>query len=236
MKQFLFRRKKLILDLFCENDPLDGLTAPDKASNFIPKWWLQLEREVEVSWSMKPASTMRRCPGFLDYFSNSVVLPMWCDFVIDVGAAGTTEYQYQFADNTSFAQEHQSWQRGDFLPDTKYQHLKIKSPWAARTKEDVNWVVTQPIWCFTTPESVFVPPAVLNFKYQRGTHVNMFIPRKENEAHRLDIPAGHPLMALTPMTDRPVELRRQIVDAEEFRKITKEYKYFFCNNYVKTAR
>ena len=64
-----------------------GLTSieeclPQSAQKVIPDWWktvpyttLKLDRDSTIN----PKPTVKACPAIPEYFSQGIILPMWCD-------------------------------------------------------------------------------------------------------------------------------------------------------------
>jgi hypothetical protein len=236
---FLIKKSSIVVDFFTETHIVPGINAPDKAIKFLPQWWRELpgdQLQPKQPWEQVKGFTaslsLRKCPGFIDYFRSSIALPMWSDLVLSVEAEGSPHYTYQYADRKSSVMTHGASQRGAYLPETKYQHVKLINPWAARTKQNVQWVFSQPTWCFLEPQKVIVPSGVLCLKDQHELHVNMMVPRAVGETTVLNFAAGQPLAFLTPMSDVQVLVKHHQVDAQELKKLDSP-RLFFFGDYIK---
>jgi hypothetical protein len=236
---FLIKKANIVVDFFTETHIFPGINAPDKAIKFLPQWWRELpgdqlhpKQPWEQGGGFNAGTTLRKCPGFIDYFRSSIALPMWSDLVLSVEAEGSPHYTYQFSDRTSVAEAHRPQQRGAYLPETKYQHIKLVNPWAAKTKQNVQWVFSQPTWCFLEPQKIIIPSGVLCLKDQHGLHVNMMVPRAAGETTVLNFAAGQPLAFLTPMSDAQVLVKHHQVDAQEFGRLFMP-RLFFFGSYLK---
>lgn len=229
---FLFRKTPLVVDFFTDYLDMPGLTRPDMAVRFMPKWWLDLPKDAQSEGQLFSDITMRKCAGLIDYFSNSVVVPLWSDFVAEVGPVGSTDYRFQFADRRSAGLEHPPIQRGSYLPQTHYQHLKLDGQWLVRTKDEVKWAIGQPTWCFESPETVIIPPGVAEFKHQHHLNVSIFIPRPVEGTRKLFLSAGQPMVAMTPMADRKVVVKTHQVTKKELEQLQSK-PVFFSGDYLK---
>ncbi len=229
---FLIKPATITVDFFTSNAAIDGPTAPDMAAKFIPAWWRNLPKE-SASQSFGGGTSMKRCPGFVDYFRRSIMLPMWCELAVWVGEENNPNYRYQYADQKSSADCHPNTQRGEYLPEEKYQHLKLINPWRAKTKHNVNWVFSQPTWCFETPEQIVVPTGMLNLEEQHALHINLFIPRHAHEARTVILGAGQPMAALTPVSDKKVVIKRHQVSPQEIEALN-HARIFFFGDIMKT--
>lgn len=214
MKMFNpFKKKPLVLHFYTDRKDIFDLTKPIKASRAFPEWWKVLPKEVAGD-PINPTSTMKRCAGFTELYNNGFVVPMWSDLNVDVGPIGTTGARWCYSDPKAQAGHHPAEQRGAYLPDTHYQHLKLTCPWYVVCEEDVKWVYMQPIWNSDAPGEVVVPPAIIDFKYQHHVNVNVIFPRTaEPKMHRFEY--GQPMAHVIPMTERPIEYQYHLVSTEE---------------------
>jgi hypothetical protein len=229
---FLFRKTPLVVDFFTDYLDMPEVTRPDMAVRFMPEWWLNIPKNAQAEGQLFPDITMRKCAGFIDYFSNSVMVPLWSDFVVEVGPVGTVDYQFQFADRRSVGMEHPQVQRGAYLPPNQYQHMKLDGQWMVSTKDETKWVLSQPTWCFDSPENVIIPPGIAEFKHQHHLNVSMFIPRPTDGVRRILLGAGQPLLAMTPMTDKKVVVKTHQVTRHEMDKLNSKT-VFFSGDYLK---
>jgi hypothetical protein len=225
-----FRRPGVIhLDCFTDNIGAITYTKIEHSMKFIPDWWKQLDKIDPTN--MHPTGTMKSCQGFLDLFRKGIVLPLWSDLSVLLGESGTDEVFWQFADYTGSAGIHNAGQRGTYLPEEKYQHLKLTSPWLFTCKEDLHWVLHPISWCFDNPKAVIIPEGVVNFKWQYGTNVNMFFERKP-EKQRFLFEAGQPMLQFIPMSEKEIVIHNHFIEPEEMKKkigATKIHK--FRNHY-----
>lgn len=230
---FFFKKKEIVLDCFCSDEYLLRTQPVEKSTKFYPEWWKKLDNNVNGGkW---PSSTMKRCLGFTDYFTNSFTIPLWSDLAIKIDE--NRLFEWQFSDQKSTADVHPPEQRGEYLPESSYGHMKIHSPWAFKTKEDIMFSWSSPIWNFDLPDSIIIPPAIIKFYIQHQSHVNLFVNLKEQK--NLLIPFGQPMAQLLPMTERKVKLVRHLVDEKEIKRITSIQtpvtfinKYRSINNYL----
>jgi len=209
---FFFPKKKIVVDCLTHNVLASELYYPDKAINFYPDWWKSLAVSLKNPKNeFTDVATMKTCMGFTDYYQNSFILPLWSGLKIKTD--NENNFRWQFSDNQSRSEPHSLEQRKGFIEN--YSHLKLESPWLFKSKSDVYFSVTQPIWNFNNSPQVIIPPALLEFKYQNTTNINMFFPRTEGE---YVFEAGDPMMAFTPCTENNVEFKTHLLDEKEFAK------------------
>lgn len=227
---FFFKKKPIILDCYTSDSPVKNYAAPKYAAGVMPDWWKSLEKDIAIPEAASRMATIKRCTGVHMMVKSSLVLPMWCDFDLQLGPIGTTEYKYKFAGVPAKLVEHPPAQRGAYLPNANYQHLKIITPWRLKCRENIQWMISQATWSYEKPDEVFVPPAVVDFKYQCDVNVNAFFVRK-NYTHSMLIPYGQPLVYITPLSDRAVDIRTHLVSTEELDALTLGPRLKFVNNY-----
>jgi hypothetical protein len=207
---FFFRKKPLVLNCVTDRPEVATYAPIKKASAFYPDWWKRLPKELPGVSEASSLGTMKGCVGMRDLYQYGLMLPMWSDLLIEVGAVGNHAYKFQYSDLTSRAGHHGGEQRGTFAPEDDYQHIKLVSPWLFSCDEDVPFVWTEPTWDMESLMPHRILPAVTDFKYQKTTNVNFLVPRKPSEITSFTIPFGHPLVQITPLTDR--ELKINVVE------------------------
>ena len=79
------------------------------------------------------------------------------------------------------------------------------SPWIFSTKQEIKWSWIQNTWALNELKEFTIPPAVVDYKHNNFTHINMFIHKNTNKSKVL-INAGTPLINLVPMSDKKVKI------------------------------
>ena len=228
----IFLRRPGVIHLDCFTDRADVFTFSkvNHSKNFIPEWWKKLPKVDPIT--DHPYGTMKSCQGFIDLFRKGLIIPLWSDISILLGEIGSDEIFWQYADQTSSAGPHPTSQRGyEYLPGQNYQHLKLDSPWIFKTKVDLDWVVHGVTWCNYHPTTVIIPEGILNFKWQVGTNINMFLQRKP-EKQKILIEANQPLLQLIPMSEKEIVIHHHLISSDEMSLIGKKHKLSkFRNTY-----
>lgn len=215
---FLFKKKKLVINCFTDRQDVATYAPIKPAHVFYPDWWKRLPKTIPAPERIVDAASMKYCIGMRDLYQHGIILPMWCDFSMDIGAVGDTSYRYRFADQQSSVQVHAPDQRGDFATEDLYQHLKIQSPWRLQCDEDVPFVWMEPTWNMDDLFQYKVLPSVVEFKYQHASHINMLAPRKKQEMSNLLIPFNTPLVQIMPLAERELDVR-VIEDPKMFNRL-----------------
>lgn len=235
----LFRKQKVYMDAFTSRPEVHEFAPIDKAINYLPTWWKNLPK-LQVSFhnmDMANQKNMKHCIGFLDYFKNSFVVPMWSDLNLMFGKEGSTEYRWQYADGLSSLTVHSANQRGVYLDQFKYQHFKIETPWVIKTNKAISFSLSGAVWNMEEPEKIILFPGIIEFYNQAGLNVNIAC-RRGAESQEVLLPLRQPLAHLTPMTEKEVVLKTHLVSDAEINRIQKStfFPLSFINAYSKLKR
>lgn len=211
---FKFPQKKIVLDCFTTYEHILETAPIVPAMKLIPDWWKELPNGYRDNEG-RILPTMRSCVGMVDYYKKSIVMPLWSDLLIKVRSA--TDYNWAFSDEFSEASYHPlEKQAAGFLAN--YAHIKLESPWRLKCKEDIQWIWSHPAYSFSDNHHTVSLPGIVSYKKQHGTNVNILIhAEKEKE---IFIPQGQPLIHMTPMSDRKIEIVRHLVNEREYSRIT----------------
>ena len=233
----------IYLDCYTSNDSAYKAARISSAINHLPSWWKRLlptvERPVmaELPNFKRPHPTMRHCVGLTDMFKKSFCIPLWSDLAVHVEPAMQEGCAWKFADGRTKATEHHPFQRGDFMPPEHFQHLKLDSPWYLHCNENINFLFFDPFWpSYEGEEVAIIPPGLLNFQFQPGTNINMFIRKLPDEARTVELKFNTPLAFITPLTERKVVLRHHLVSAEYMAMHVARPQPAFIGSYLKAKK
>ena len=226
---FLIKKRKLVLDLFTAEQQVFDAAKPKAASQFFPDWWKELKTQIPNT-PVIPQPTMKRCMGLVDHFKHGIIVPMWTDFRIEVGEIGTEHHYAAAANGYTPIVQHSAKQRGGFAPPDKYCNLKLESPWSIKCKEGVYFKWEQPTWNMNNLTAYVVLPATVEFVYQHAVNVHLMFPRGLNRDVR-QISFGTPVVHLTPLTERELDLRHHMVTPTEYHTFQSGYRLSFLNTY-----
>ena len=232
MFDFFVKKTEVVLECFTFDVNAYNLFQIDYGSNYVPKWWRTIKNndlQPNEFVGAVPRPNMRGCAGFIEYFQRGLILPLWSDLIIETDFES---FRYQFSDCTSVIDTHSSEQSGNNF--TFYHHLKLKSPWFLKCKEEIHFLLSSPCWNFLKDEDVmsnfFIVPGVVEFKHQRGSNINVFVTRKEN---RFEFSSGTPLGHLYPNSEKKIILKRFLVSEEEYKKLNNSNRFSFSHEYYK---
>jgi len=226
---FFFKKKPLVVDCFTHLPMAYDYTKPEVASKFMPDWFKKMPKTITTTDGFSRGATVKNCAGLIDLYSRGIMLSLWCDVSIEIGRIGIKDYRWQFSDHDHSAVIHHKDQIGSHFNDEKFAHLKLVSPWFLSTKEQVYWLWQEPTWNDLYNYDYKVIPAVVEFKYQHATNVNMMFRRKEQtNIHHMEY--GTPLAHIIPIADnRKVVLKHHLVEQQEILKYTTPRLKFFDN-------
>lgn len=213
---YFFKKEKIVLECFTCIPAVYDNAKIKNSSNYFPEWWKNTPKIFENK------NTIKSCRGFIDYFKDGIVIPSWFEVDIHVYTKNDLEqrsFKVQYSNNyVDLSDSHDSIQFLNFAKNTG-RNIKIRSPWAFKTRSDINFLWTQPTWHMRESfNKISVLPAVVNFKYQHHTHINFFLELGDNE-YTVNIPPITPLVMIHPMTEKRVEIKNHLVDEKEFNRI-----------------
>jgi hypothetical protein len=235
MFNIISRLRPIVVDAFTFNEDVYNLCYPDSSSNFIPDWWRNLPATVPYTpLPQVGMATMKKCPGLTNIFKRGFIIPLWSDLAITLrNDGGYTSYNYQFSDNESIADTHPNSQFAGFYNVKEMQHLKLVTPWKLRESSGINFSMTQPVWNMQDyNKHITILPGITDFKYQDSVNIQMLINYPElNNKLELILPAGLPVCQLVPLTDRPVKIKRHLIDKIKYQAMGNRA-FKFNGNYM----
>ena len=128
----------------------DPLIQPQPAIKFVPQDWKRMPRWSDLEYetlSIRRAKTVKACPSFVDYFSQGVILPAWCDMAFKYNSE-TDTWAWATGDGLS-PYEIDIHPHTQMLDHMDYKHrgekaqlvFKLISPWFLKTPK--GWSTLQ---------------------------------------------------------------------------------------------
>lgn len=230
---FIFKKQKVVVDCFTKQAYVHEYAPIQRAAKFLPQWWWDLPKAKREGDNLNPSINMRYCAGFTDLYAQGLIMPMWSDFTVRINADRSIDCQY--SDGQSRVEFHPDWQRGAFAPASMYTHLKLLTPWMLKSKQNINWHMSAPIFSYLNPDTFVVCPGVVNFKHLHFTNANILV---ANTAPRtFDIEHGTPLLHLIPLTDKALVFNNVLVDDKEYDVLQqKNTRISFIASYYKAKK
>lgn len=224
---FLGRQRPVVFH--CYTTSVEAMTyAPiQRSSKFIPAWWQELAKNKSLF-----DTSMKNCAGFKYLYEKSFTIPMWTEFDVMLDQTSSAS---QVGDLKTRVDLHSADQRGTFAPEEKNLHLKLVSPWIICCNEEVycSWVPAT--WNNNDMYNIQVLPAVVEYKYQHDTHVNILIKREPEQKHyRINV--NQPLVHIAPMTDRKFKVVLHLVSEKEYQERQMKFMPVLVAKYEKTKK
>jgi len=205
--------KRKYIDVFCYTNNINAYEYLPirQAREFIPQWWKDIPNTVYDETSDYHTrgftkTTMKRCPGIIEYYKKGFMIPLWSDVEIIVDSnINEVGWSTATADKSS-VEQHPDFQRGNFLSSGNWFHNKLISPWMIETREPLDFLFLQPHWNLDELNSdIVIPNGYTSFyKDNHSTHIQMFINRSTNRVINID--AGTPILHLVPLTEKKVKV------------------------------
>jgi hypothetical protein len=230
---FLFKRKKVELITYTDNQDLMEMFPLTPAKLMLPEYYKTLEPRISngpnsIQSLMQP--TLRSCYGANTFNRLGFILPLWCDYVFTIknGNLGLASAAYG---NDALNHEHSQY--AGAIND--HAILKLISPWQFYCKKDIKWLQMQNYYGING-SSWHTPPGIVDFKNQSATHVFLALNNHQaSETGEVHLKAGTPIVKYIPLTDDEIVIRREVVDNME--KVTKKsFNYFFYSGMLKMTK
>ena len=212
------KRNKITVDAFTDQEHIS--TYPiDRSNKHLPEWYQKMKPTVGHTCPQGltgKTSTFKMCHGFQDHVNTSFTFPLWADLMFKVNIDNTFVYQYPNKHCNFGMESHNSVESTPMAEFAPKRHIKLFSPWLLKEKTGVNFYWSQAFWSYGAAASeVLVPPGVVNYKYQNGTHINLMV----EPGKQVDLDAGTPMVYLHPLTEKKVEIKTHVVDTKEYQKV-----------------
>lgn len=203
---------------------------------YYPEWWKELDTNLYADdlynnslprSSSNKVLTTKSCPGITDLYKNSFVMPLWCEIDLNV----TENYvNAKVSDQMTKIESHGSEQRGSFLDSSKYQHIKINTPWLVETKSNIKFLICA---CMFSNENLinglYIPNGIRSFDISASTNIHGFV---KKEDRNINLKAGSAMLHLFALTDKKIQIKCEF-DPEKYRFLnnTQPGRFSFTNSY-----
>lgn len=216
---FWFKKKKIVVDCFTSNSSVYELYKIRKAAVYYPEDMKRLPTthkiqhpETKIGYNI---STIKMCNGINEMYKRGHIIPMWTDFLCEPKRAWTGDSTIGMIPPGFNYDSHPKEQYTGLFSD--WMHVKLHSPWHFTEKTGVRFLWKSADWNLHKFQRQFViPSAVLWFKGQSSTNINMFIHRDGDD---FTIQGGTPMVHLIPLTEDTVEYKCHLVDHNEFQSL-----------------
>jgi len=234
--------KRNWVDLFCftNNKTAYDYFPISRARDFIPQWWKDIPintsnpaRENEIQSVSNQVPTMKRCPGIIEYYKKGFMLPLWSDVEIINDNENISFSIVSSAGGNGF-DSHLPTQKGGFLSNDIWKHIKIFSPWVFETSEKVDFLYLQPHWNLNElNKDILIPNGHIDFYINHAIEIQLFFNKNTSDTVTT-IKAGTPMLHLVPLTDKKIKLH-VLYDNSAFDRLA-DHKISFIGDYYRKLK
>ena len=235
MFDIFIKRSTINIDCFTSNSGMYTHHPIVVASEAIPNWWKTMKGTVDVEkfGIQHEAATIKRCDGIIGLYKHGICVPLWSDLIIETNKDGEFRYLYSSEENPAINTHFKNQFNEHF---NNLVHIKIQSPWLIEEKTGVEFYFNQATWSLLDHSyHMNIVPAIINFKDQSSTHINLFMPKKEN---RIELSAGQPMLHIVPLSDKKIVLKNHLISEDEHKQKLLTYSYMssFVGRYKKLKK
>lgn len=195
------KTKPIKLEIYTWFGSLIDLFPPRVAKTSRPEWIKALPSSTQPS--------IKNCHGHKDLYNEGIIVPSWADFDITVKPVGNP----LVVSAVDQIPEHSTPHTIEDTPWAGYVNTKFHSPWFCYCDEMIKWAIIQPVWEQPDPLAWLTVPGIVEFKYQHQSNANMIF-KTQNMPYGIKIKAGDPLSHIIPISERPIELKVDIMTQE----------------------
>lgn len=212
------KKKDIVLDCYTSNTFAYNFARINHGHHFLPDWWKKEPNETYFQESQGKMSTIKKCPGIVQYYKNGIILPLWCDLKMFLHPKAT-DWKSIASHNEIQFEYHPQEQFAGFTKEHG-ESIKIISPWYIHCREQILFTMSQPIWSNRDFFRHFhLLPGVVDFKTQSSTNLNFFVIRK-NEDIEFNINPLTPMAIYHPHTERNIIIKHHLVENAEKLKVS----------------
>jgi hypothetical protein len=228
---FFFKSKKIVLDCFTDNPFYYETARINHAIKYLPEWWKKLPTNKESNYlsmdvNVNKKSTVKNCPGFIDLYKKSLVIPHWNETRIKVNSDGTYEW---ISSHETNIENHPGTQFDGWFSNATLAQVKFICPWFAKSKENLQLFFAEPLWNNENINDLRIIPGVINTKYQYQLSVNCFIEPNPKGERIINSKPLTPLVFLVPLTDKTIELRHHLISTREVVRFKGSHNFNYPN-------
>jgi len=206
--KFFNKQENIEVEFWSTYEGLEDVYPIVSATKYIPNWFKQMPNFTgKGEPKIEDKGTLKNCPGFVDFFTNAYVMPLWTDVELEVG--GRNNFKF-IASNKQFKFEsHPAEQFLDHVQNTGYTlTFKPISPWRCRTPKGYS-ILQLPMFYDFNPDFDTLP-GVRWTDIHHSMNPQMCIKRQG----RISLKAGTPLAMYIPIKRENYDLKIKPYDAE----------------------
>ena len=204
----IFKKKPIVIEAYAPVGDLLDYFPIVKSVEALPDWFYNIPKDND--------NTVRNCYGLRDLFSHGFVVPAWADFEIFVNPDGSADVNSPLVtENRNFSQHNVSLEAPNAWAG--FTNVKLLNPWFFYCDEPIKWMVIDPTWSRRDPTAWATPSGLLEFRINNQLHVNTLFKIQPNR-YMTKVKAGDTLLHVIPITDRPFEVKMDVLTEEIYQK------------------
>jgi hypothetical protein len=215
---FFFKKKKLVVDCFTNRHDVYKFSKVDKSEKFYPDWWKKLPKEVFTESALEEHSTMKRCIGFVNWYQNGIVIPLWSDLNMMVESEHLRVIHWNFSDGWTDMTQHGDNQFTGMFEGSSFTVLKISTPWKFKCSDETQFMMQSMYYNHKTINQLNIAPGVVDFKYQNAVNILCSI-EHQDIPRLLKLKFGEPLVIIRPISDREIVIKQHLIDDIEYDRL-----------------
>ena len=223
---FFFKSKKIVLDCFTDNPFYYETARINHAIKYLPEWWKKLPTNKEINYLSMDVnvkkSTVKNCPGFIDLYKKSLVIPHWNETRIKVNSDGTYDW---LSSHETTIENHPRKQFDGWFLNAPLAQVKFVCPWFVRSKENLQLFFAEPLWNNENINDLRIIPGVVNTKYISELNINCLIEPNPKGERIINSKPLTPLVFLITLPDERIELRHHLISSREKIKFTASHNF-----------
>jgi hypothetical protein len=220
---FKFKQKTIVVDAFTCDQTVYKTNRIDPFGKKLPEWWKNLPTPSIDLISAAVTQNMRGCVGFTDQFKTSFIYSSPFDIGVSIDIeipeqrdAVKTFYASSKPDFGQHGEVHVYDQYTGMVDPSQWRHYKIDNPWRFKTKSDIKFFCSDPMY-HKTGRGYYALPGMLDFKYNTGMFVNFLFNMENKKVMNYHIEFGQPLYQITPLTEKNVEFKYHLISSSEYK-------------------
>lgn len=137
---FFKKEEKPYIKVWSSVPGLEEVCPPVSPLECLPDWFKTMPKDVTRNAVLHPG-TAKRCPSFVDYFSQGIVIKLWCDVALSIKEDNT--YEVYTPEDVFQFKNHGNEQFLDHIPNQGGMSMVLKAlcPWRIMTPP--GWSVLQ---------------------------------------------------------------------------------------------
>lgn len=200
MINFFKKEEKPKITFWTTVNGLEKVVPVVPAKKYIPEWFKKIPPGIPAQGgSLEIHSTVKRCPGFIDFVSKGYVVPLWTDLYVRVSKDGSVDWEIPTGHFNFEFHSHEQFLKylpEDANPDIK-AIMKPICPWHAKTSPGYNLLQFPMFYefndIFTVLPGVYESDRYYEINQQlcflkegehllkRGTPLALYVPYKREE-------------------------------------------------------